>query len=300
MSKYKIDRDLKFLKHYHPTSNKAFLKIGNFGLKVLPKGFDKTKVDIQELNVGETKIRIITPIELSNETLPLLFYIHGGGFMYESSFVQFKNEQEYALKSKCKILDIEYHLSPQYPYPYAINECFDVYKYVLGNSEQLHLDIDNVIIGGDSAGGSLANDLYLKIVSSKVKEPKGIFLIYPVVDNLQNTESMKKYIDTPGWDSKNNKIMWDYYLQGKEYLSPLTKLDMYDIDFMYIEVCEFDCLHDEGVNLYKGLVGKVNHLILNDTKGTFHGYDFNRYSNVVKTNMKKRIQFLLNVFEYKE
>lgn len=60
----------------------------------------------------------------------------------------------------------------------------------------------------------------------------------------------------------------------------------------YIEVCEFDCLHDEGVELYKKLLSYNKDNILNDTKMTMHGYDVCFNHPIVVDSFEKRVAFL--------
>ena len=71
-----------------------------------------------------------------------------------------------------------------------------------------------MMIGGDSAGGLLAMDTYLSLEVSE--RPAGLMLVYPVVDDSQTTPSMKRFDDTPAWNSVNNAKMWDWYLAGQE------------------------------------------------------------------------------------
>lgn len=80
--------------------------------------------------------------------------------------------------------------------------------------------------------------------------PNGAMLIYPVTDRRMITESMKKYTDTPVWDSRLSKMMWNCYLGEQQYeyiqyASPLEAQTLKGFPTTYIEVAEFDCLRDE-------------------------------------------------------
>ena len=46
--------------------------------------------------------------------------------------------------------------------------------------------------------------------------PKGAMLIYPVLDKRMITDSMKRFTDTPIWDSNCDKLFWDMYLEGQD------------------------------------------------------------------------------------
>ncbi len=292
MNKYPLDKELKFLRHFNAPVGRGFLPIGSFILKICPKGFNKRKVNIKEIKIDKFKIIIVTPLELLNEVSPCLFYIHGGGFMYRSFPGHYHLMEEYAIQSRSKVIGIDYNLSPKHPFPHQINECIKAYKYILDNKEILKIDTNNIVIGGDSAGASLAMDTLLKIEESNLPKIKSLFLIYPVVDNRGNTESIKRFTDTPGWNSINNKVMWEYYLNGKDYKTPLLRIDEFNIKNLYIELAEYDCLHDEGLELFNALSEKTEVKILNETNNTFHAYDFNKKAKITIDSLNKRIEFL--------
>lgn len=68
----------------------------------------------------------------------------------------------------------------------------------------------------------------------------------------------------------------------------------------YMETAEFDCLHDEGVLYAKKLREAGANVELNETKGTIHGYDSALQTQIVKTQIAKRIAFLKKCFSCKK
>ena len=110
-----------------------------------------------------------------------------------------------------------------------------------------------------------------------------------------NTESMKKFTDTPVWNSILNKKMWDLYLGDNEtYISPG---EMEDVSFMpktYIETAEFDCLHDEAIEFAEKLKKENIDVIINETKGTIHGFDM-RNGETTKKIVNERMEFIKRV-----
>ena len=178
--------------------------------------------------------------------------------------------------------------------PTALNECLEGYRYLLENAERLRIDTSRMMIGGDSAGGLLAMDTYLSLEVSEM--PIGLMLIYPVVDDAQTTPSMKIFDDTPAWNAVNNAKMWDWYLDGQEYSSPLERHEEFDVKHLFVEVEEFDCLHDEGVMIFEALSPSCDHSVLLDNKGTFHGYDINFKADITQASLQERIRFLSESF----
>ena len=87
--------------------------------------------------------------------------------------------------------------------------------------------------------------------------------------------------------------MWDWYLAGQEYSSPLERHAEFDLSHIFVEVEEFDCLHDEGVMIYKALSDGCSHAVLLENKGTFHGYDINFKADITRKSVQERISFLI-------
>ena len=127
-------------------------------------------------------------------------------------------------------------------------------------------------------------------------------LVYPVIDRRQQTNSMKKYSDTPIWNSKLNDKMWKYYLGDKlishiEYVSPIEAENFEEIPDAYIETAEFDCLHDEGVQYAETLKSHGCNVELNQTNGTIHGFDMDLKSEITKKWIKHRVDVLKEIFK---
>jgi acetyl esterase/lipase len=151
-------------------------------------------------------------------------------------------------------------------------------------------------VAGDSAGGNLATAVTLLARDYDGPKIKRQMLLYPVIDVLQNTPSMKEYFDTPMWNSILNKSMWELYLKNGdlgmiEYASPsLAKL--HNLPRAYIETAQFDCLRDEAIDYARRLSEAGVPVKEYHTLKTVHGYDAVFYSKLVKSMIQKRIQFL--------
>ena len=82
----------------------------------------------------------------------------------------------------------DYRLLPKYRYPVAIEDCYNTYLWAVHNAEQININSDKIIVAGDSAGGAAAVAMMLQ--DRKQLSPKGVLLIYPVLDRSMNAESM--------------------------------------------------------------------------------------------------------------
>jgi hormone-sensitive lipase len=112
----------------------------------------------------------------------LLFHVHGGGFVSQSSKSHLVYLQEWADYLNVPIFSIDYSLAPESPYPRALNEIFYAYCWALKNCELLGSTCDRIVMAGDSAGANLCLATTLKCIDKKIRKPDGIFIAYcPVV-----------------------------------------------------------------------------------------------------------------------
>ena len=207
------------------------------------KSFDNEKINIY----------IFEPKKI--DTKKIFLYIHGGGFVYRGAKNHYDFCKKLAEEGLCTVVYVDYRLAYRYKYPVPLEDAFAAYEYILKKRKKG----EKIIIGGDSAGGCLAIDVIRKAKQLDKLIPNYLFLIYPVLDKRMNTESMRKYTDTPIWNSVLNKKMWDLYLKGNtDYISPGEMEDVSFFPKTYIETAEFDCLHDEAIEfankLKKGLL----------------------------------------------
>ena len=126
-------------------------------------------------------------------------------------------------------------------------------------------------------------------------------LVYPVTDNRMETDSMKKFMDSPMWNANLNRRMWELYLRNgdhgmPQYAAPMLAGNFAGLPPAYVEVEEFDCLHDEGIAYAQALSSAGVPVQLVDMKGTFHGFDSFWKADISRTAVKKRIEALRRGF----
>ncbi|KAK3321412.1 alpha/beta-hydrolase [Cercophora scortea] len=124
--------------------------------------------------------------------------IPGGGFVAMDPRCNDDKLLAWAAKTGLPILSLDYKKAPEYPYPYALNECYDVYSTIVKSRGRCiglsGKGVPKVVITGDSAGGSLATSMTLMVIesgSSPVRRfqgqadlpiPAGLVLFYPSLD----------------------------------------------------------------------------------------------------------------------
>ena len=143
------------------------------------------------------------PISALKDHDKIVVDIPGGGFVAMSPRTSDDKLFGWAGKTGLPILSLDYRKAPEFPYPYALNECFDVYCTIIaskGRCVGLSGDvIPKVVLSGDSAGGNLATSTMLMIIESgsttlrdaqgqrSLPIPDGLILMYPGLDmNIGN------------------------------------------------------------------------------------------------------------------
>jgi acetyl esterase/lipase len=229
-----------------------------------------------------------------------LIFFHGGGFVYQAAPHHFILARRLALALKVKTLFVDYRLGPKHKFPTALDDAFDAYNWIITNANELQINTSRIALCGDSAGGTLTAVVCLMARERNVQIPCGQMLLYPFVDRHMDSESMKKFTDTPMCNSVAGAKFNALYMpldnhENIEYFSPLEAASLAGLPPAYVETAEFDCLHDDGINYINALREAGIHTELHETKGTMHGYDIAVNSHLVQDLMSKRIGFLQNI-----
>ncbi len=281
----------------------AFLSLW-CALTPVPRGLSHKHIRITGYGGRKTKVLVLEPCTPGRKR-PCLVYIHGGAFSYRAAAYHKKSACLYALRAGCTVFLPDYSLAPRRPYPAAYNDILALYRCILAEADVLGVDRERVGVAGDSAGGALAASLCAGCGREGLEAPCLQLLVYPVTDGAMSTPSMERFRDTPLWNAKNNRLMWAYYCDGldesqKRLASPLHAELSCPPPPAYIETAQFDCLHDEGLLYAQKLKDAGGDVVVNETEGTFHGYDIVENADVTKDSMKKRVDFLKSRFSARQ
>ncbi|KAI9256888.1 Alpha/Beta hydrolase protein [Sporodiniella umbellata] len=117
------------------------------------------KMLVPSSNNVDINIEVYRPKSASDEAiLPVLIYLPGGGWSLARQGLHPFFVSKLAIEAKCTVVFVNYLLSPEVKFPYALEECFTVLKWLNDplNAKVLSIDSDRLAISGDSAGGNLA------------------------------------------------------------------------------------------------------------------------------------------------
>lgn len=302
MRKYPIDRELFPFTLLVPPINEKFLKLAAKHMNPPGKFLNakNSKVTLCSCTGSDgaaVPFYVIRP-ESAKENSPCLFYVHGGGFVLKAAGYHYMNSLRYAEETGCTVIFPDYRLAPENPFPVFYEDVYTVFCHIYDNHEEYGIDVGKIGLGGDSAGATLA--VGLRIMAKERNHPASFIfelLMYPYLDARNESESAKKYTDTPMWNSSlSERIGPMTRVQRTDphyrWYSPVESDDFSIFPPTYIETAEFDCLHDDGILFAEELKDAGIKVELNETKGTMHGYDIRTSAGISKDSMKKRIEFI--------
>ena len=183
----------------------------NFGMKKTKKSF---------FGLFESKIENVK----SEPTKAIILFIHGGGFLRFKNFFHENYLREICNKLQIPLLGIDYAAAPEHPYPEGLNDCFQMYMWMLNHCEnELGFKPEKIILAGDSSGGNIVLALTFLIIAMNKYENKNIrmpdFLLplYPCchtgIKNMSLTLAMSfedKMLDIKGLHYIN-RVYRGYY-----------------------------------------------------------------------------------------
>ncbi len=269
-------------------------------LPALPEGVKSWGAQFHSEEGAPIRLTIYRPEGLE-WAAPCLVYFHGGGFCMRDAGYIHRYAARYAAGANCVVVFVRYRTSDTAPFPTPFEDCYAALRWVWDNAPRLRLDRARIAVGGDSAGGALAAACALRARDEGGPELCFQLLVYPVTDSRMETASMKMFTDSPMWNTRLNRKMWELYLRDgdhgtPQYAAPMLARDFSSLPPAYVEVEQFDCLHDEGAAYAKALGAAGVTVQLEDVKGTFHGFDFFDGKEISRTMVEKRINALRRAF----
>lgn len=180
----------------------------------------KLPADVDDLEIpvgpeGRVSVRIVRP-KGNKETLPVVMYFHGGGWVLGGKDTHDRLVREIANGANAAVVFVNFTPSPEAKYPTPVEEAYAATKYVSENGEKLNLDSSRLAVAGDSVGGNMAAAVLL--LAKERGGPKIDYqvLFYPVTDANFNTQSYQQYATGIWLTREAMKWFWNNYLPDEE------------------------------------------------------------------------------------
>lgn len=188
----------------------------------------------------------------------VMVHLHGGGFVGMSSKSHLSYQIPWAKELKVPIFSIDYRLAPEVQYPFMLNDVINAYLWIIYFIETiLKIKINNQILTGDSAGGTLSLALVNWCIVNNIRKPDFVFPHYPAAMQDIGKDYSPSYqfsMNDPFQNYSSLRMFIKYYvpshLNALEdcYISPLCTPDwiLENYPEISIGICEYDPLRDDA------------------------------------------------------
>ena len=168
------------------------------------------------------RIRMIRPAGEPPEKSPGVLWIHGGGYQSGSSRdVYVTRALSLTVKFGAVVVSPDYRLSRKHPYPAGLHDCYAALLYMKEHAEELGIRDDQIMVGGESAGGGMAAALCMLAKDCGSVNIAFQMPLYPMLDDRDTETSQDNH--APNWNTKRNHKAWKRYLRdawGTDLVSP--------------------------------------------------------------------------------
>jgi acetyl esterase/lipase len=120
-----------------------------------------------------------------------VLYIHGGGFIMGSPKSHRTITSKFSEITGCAVLAIDYRLLPEYKHMDCVEDCRTAYQWILENGPDGPGKVQQLFIGGDSAGGNLALSLIAWIRDNGLRTPEAVVALSPLTDTTFSGASIR-------------------------------------------------------------------------------------------------------------
>jgi acetyl esterase/lipase len=240
-----------------------------------PKGVIEETVTI---DCGGKKLKLLI-VKPENHTQSAgMLWIHGGGYMTGmAKMVYMSRAIDLVVKGGAVVVSPAYSLAPVSPYPVALRQCHAALVYMKEHADELGIHADQIMVGGESAGGGLAAALcmYAKDVGSvniAYQMP-----LYPMID-CYDTKSSKDNHEKI-WNTRRNHMGWSMYLRWIKnqkipaYASPSQREDYRGLPPCYTFVGDIEPFYEETLTYIKNLKEAGVEAEVDVYPGFYHAYD---------------------------
>lgn len=242
------------------------------------------------------KLRIPTPhgsipaLLLSPKCAPVnatgVLWLHGGGYIAGmKEMIHMSRAVDLVKKYGAVVLSPGYRLALQAPYPAAIDDCYASLLYLKANAAALGVRSDQLMVGGESAGGGLCAAVCIRARDEGKVSVAFQMPLYPMLDD-RDTESSR---DNRGrvWNTRRNHFAWRLYLRGTDraqlspYAAPARLTDFSHLPPAYSFVGDGEPFYAEAVRYFERLRAAGVPAELDVYHSDMHAFDMIRPDDVL-------------------
>jgi acetyl esterase/lipase len=188
-----------------------------------------------------------------------ILYIHGGGFVVGSPKSHRTITSKFSEITGSAVLAIDYRLMPEHLHRDCVEDCRTAYRWILENGPDGPGEIQQLYIGGDSAGGNLCLSLIAWIRDNKLRAPEAAVALSPLTDITFSGASIRSNVDRdimlkPHMKALNRLprfikswwVLWTYKVRPSNPLASPLLGDLSNLPPTLVQASEAEMLLDDA------------------------------------------------------
>jgi acetyl esterase len=200
---------------------------------------------------GDIPYRLYAPANDVAEYVPGFVFFHGGGMVGGSIETHDQIAAALAQTTGCRLVSVDYRLAPEHKFPAAVEDAITATRWVSAHASSLGMDADKLVVGGDSAGATLAAVVCQEALRSGGPTISVQCLICPVLDFEDTSPSREAFAENHLLDMATLEADLALYLpagvgRGDPWVSPLRAVKFAGLPAAIVHTAEFDPMRDEG------------------------------------------------------
>jgi acetyl esterase len=222
---------------------------------------------------GGVEARLYRPA--SDEPLPVLVWLHGGGWVFGSVDIDDVFCRTVANDVGAAVVSVDYRLAPEHPYPAPSDDALAATTWVQRNAAEIGGDPARVAIGGESAGGNLAATTILRLRDAGAPPLCLQVLVCAALDSSMGSASYEEHANGKFLTRSLMAWAWDQYARdhlASPYVSPMHAEDLTGVAPALILTAECDPLRDDGGLYHQRLLEVGVPSERHDYEGMIHGF----------------------------
>jgi acetyl esterase/lipase len=212
--------------------------------------------------------------------VPVVYWIHGGGQVLGDNRAGLLEPLDWATEFNMAVVSVEYRLATETPFPGPVEDCYAGLMWVSEHAAEIGGDPERIIIAGPSGGGALAAAATLLARDRQGPTLLGQMLIYPMLDDRNDSYSSRQMAGLGVWDTVSNQNAWTAVLgdaRGSDDVSPYAAAarasNLSGLPPTFIDCASAETFRDEDVDYATRIWRDGGVAELHVWPGGFHGFD---------------------------
>jgi len=252
---------------------------GNIDDLLAEAGIERRDVTIPGHDGDEIEVSVLQRVGRTGVG-PGIYHVHGGGMILGDRFTGVDQILGWITDLDAVVVTVEYRLAPEFPDPYPVRDSYAGLLWTAEHAEELGIDPGRLIVAGGSAGGGLAAGMALLARDEDGPALAGQVLIYPMLDDRDQSVSTVQIDGVGMWDRGSNVTAWSALLGDRcgtddvsVYAAPARATDLSGLPPAFIDCGSAEVFRDEDVAYATALWAAGVQAELHVWPGGFHGFD---------------------------